>query len=72
MQLRDAAVRIREVSEDDGFRLRRGQAVPIPRAANRDLPFVSGQVVAATLLGRLVALTRVEGESLLPVRVLNP
>jgi tRNA pseudouridine55 synthase len=59
------------VTEDDGFRLRRGQAVPIPRAANRDLPFVSGQVVAATLLGRLVALTRVEGESLLPVRVLN-
>jgi tRNA pseudouridine55 synthase len=59
------------VTEDDGFRLRRGQAVPIPRAANRDLPLVAGQVVAATLLGRLVALTRVEGESLQPLRVLN-
>jgi tRNA pseudouridine55 synthase len=64
------------VTEEDSLRLRQGQSIAIPRTAkspvDRDAaPFVTGQVVAATALGRLVALTRVEGDRLRPLRVLN-
>lgn len=66
------------VTADDSLRLRRGQSIAMPREAQKladddrqAVSFASGQVVAATLLGRLVALTRVEGEHLLPIRVLN-
>ena len=64
------------VTEQDSLRLRQGQSVAIPRTAetpvDRDAaPFATGQVVAATVLGRLVALTRIEGDRLRPLRVLN-
>lgn len=66
------------VTANDSLRLRRGQSIAIPRAAEKPvddrrdaLPLAPGQVVAATLLGRLVALTRVEGDRLQPLRVLN-
>jgi tRNA pseudouridine55 synthase len=64
------------VTADDSVRLRRGQSIAMPRRAEKPVddkavPLASGQVVAATLLGRLVALTRVEGDELLPLRVLN-
>jgi tRNA pseudouridine55 synthase len=65
------------VTAEDSLRLRQGQSVAIPRTADtpvdRDAaaPFATGQVVAATALGRLVALTRVDGDRLRPLRVLN-
>jgi tRNA pseudouridine55 synthase len=65
------------VTAADGLRLRQGQSVAIPRTAENAVdreaaqPLTAGQVVAATALGRLVALTRVEGDRLRPLRVLN-
>jgi tRNA pseudouridine55 synthase len=65
------------VTAADSLRLRQGQSVAIPRTAenavDRDAaqPLTAGQVVAATASGRLVALTRVEGDRLRPLRVLN-
>jgi tRNA pseudouridine55 synthase len=65
------------VTAEDSLRLRQGQSIAIPRTAetpvDRDAaaPFATGQVVAATALGRLVALTRIEGDRLRPLRVLN-
>jgi tRNA pseudouridine55 synthase len=65
------------VTAADSLRLRQGQSIAIPRTAetpvDRDAgsPLAAGQVVAATALGRLVALTRIEGDRLHPLRVLN-
>jgi tRNA pseudouridine55 synthase len=65
------------VTAADSLRLRQGQSVAIPRTAENAVdreaaqPLATGQVVAATALGRLVALTRVEGDRLRPLRVLN-
>jgi tRNA pseudouridine55 synthase len=64
------------VTAEDSLRLRQGQSIAIPRTAetpvDRDAtPFATGQVVAATALGRLVALTRIDGDRLRPLRVLN-
>jgi tRNA pseudouridine55 synthase len=64
------------VTAEDSLRLRQGQSVAIPRTAETPVdkdaaPFATGQVVAATALGRLVALTRVDGDRLRPLRVLN-
>ncbi|HEX6977820.1 MAG TPA: tRNA pseudouridine(55) synthase TruB [Alphaproteobacteria bacterium] len=66
------------VTAADSLRLRQGQSIAIPRVAVRPVddgtdpaPLAAGKVVAATLLGRLVALTRVEDGRLHPLRVLN-
>ena len=64
------------VTAEDSLRLRQGQSVAIPRTAETPVdkdasPLATGQVVAATALGRLVALTRVDGDRLRPLRVLN-
>ena len=65
------------VTAADSLRLRQGQSVAIPRTVenavdrNAAQPLTAGQVVAATASGRLVALTRVEGDRLRPLRVLN-
>jgi len=64
------------VTAEDSLRLRQGQSVAIPRTAETPVdgdaaPFATGQVVAALALGRLVALTRVDGDRLRPLRVLN-
>ena len=66
------------VTVSDSLRLRQGQSIAIPRVADKpandqgdSVPLVTGRVVAATALGRLVALARVEGDRLLPLRVLN-
>jgi tRNA pseudouridine55 synthase len=63
------------VTAEDSLRLRQGQSIAIPRTVetpvDRDAGFATGQVVAATALGRLVALTRVDGDRLRPLRVLN-
>ena len=64
------------VTAEDSLRLRQGQSIAIPRTADtpvdRDaVPLATGQVVAATALGRLVALTRIDGDRLRPLRVLN-
>jgi tRNA pseudouridine55 synthase len=65
------------VTAEDSLRLRQGQSIAIPRTAETPVdreaaaPFATGQVVAATALGRLVALTRIDGDRLRPLRVLN-
>jgi tRNA pseudouridine55 synthase len=61
------------VTEADSLRLRQGQAVRVPGAADTGdgRRLRPGQVVCATSLGRVVALARIEGESLRPLRVLN-
>ncbi len=61
------------VTEAEGRLLRQGQAVRIAGAADRDdaRALRPGQVVSATHRGRLVALTRFEGDRLRPLRVLN-
>ena len=61
------------VTEAEGRLLRQGQAVRIAGAADRDdaRALRPGQVVSATDRGRLVALTRFEGDRLRPLRVLN-
>ena len=61
------------VTEAEGRLLRQGQAVRVASAADRDdaRALRPGQVVSATHHGRLVALTRFDGERLRPLRVLN-
>lgn len=66
------------VTAGDSLRLRQGQSIAIPREAAKPigdkgeaLTSTAGQVVAAMLSGRLVALTQVAGDRLQPLRVLN-
>jgi tRNA pseudouridine55 synthase len=61
------------LTEGEADRLKRGQPVPIPRTRDRvaNPTFAEGAVVCATAGGRLVAFTRVEGDMVRPVRVLN-
>jgi tRNA pseudouridine55 synthase len=61
------------LTEDEARRLQSGQSLPILRLADqKSLPTIStGQTVRAMAEGRLVALARIEGDELRPVRVLN-
>jgi tRNA pseudouridine55 synthase len=61
------------LTEGEADRLKRGQPVPIPRTSDRAASptFAEGAVVCATAGGRLVAFTRVDGDMVRPVRVLN-
>jgi len=61
------------LTESEADRLKRGQPVPIPRNADRvaSRTFAEGAVVCAKSGGRLVAFTRVDGDMVRPVRVLN-
>src|SRR5262245_18730980 len=62
------------VDGDQAERLRRGQAVQLPRAASVPLapPHAAGRPVAVLADGRLVALARIEEGTLRPLRVFNP
>ena len=64
------------VTESEAARLRNGQPVPVLRTANRERirDLADGAVLSAMLGGEggeLVALTRLEGNQVHPVRVLN-
>jgi tRNA pseudouridine55 synthase len=61
------------LTEDEARRLQSGQSLPILRLADqKSLPTIStGETVRAMAEGRLVALARIEGDELRPVRVLN-
>jgi tRNA pseudouridine55 synthase len=61
------------VTVAEGHRLRQGQAVQIAGVADKVNvgALRPGQVVRATVLGRLLALARIEGDGLRPLRVLN-
>jgi tRNA pseudouridine55 synthase len=61
------------LTEDEARRLRSGQPVPIMRVAVRTANFSipAGSTVRAMAEGRMVALARVEGGEIRPVRVLN-
>ncbi|MCP4330489.1 MAG: tRNA pseudouridine(55) synthase TruB [Alphaproteobacteria bacterium] len=62
------------VTESEVARIRRGQAVPVVRTADRDLigNLDDGATICALRDGKLVALTRLDGRQIRPVRVLNP
>ncbi|MGE5147837.1 MAG: tRNA pseudouridine(55) synthase TruB, partial [Candidatus Eiseniibacteriota bacterium] len=61
------------LTESEADRLKRGQPVPIPRNDDRAMSraFAEGAVVCATSGGKLVAFTKVDGDVVRPVRVLN-
>ncbi len=61
------------LTEDEARRLQSGQSIPILRlAARRPLPSVTaGATVRAMAEGRLVALARIDGGEVRPIRVLN-
>ena len=61
------------MTESEAGRLRRGQPVPVLRTANRERirDLTDGCVLCALTDGRLVAFTRLEGNQVYPVRVLN-
>ena len=61
------------LTESEAGRLRHGQPVAVLRAANRDCirDLANGDVLCALSGGKLVALTRLEGNQVFPVRVLN-
>jgi tRNA pseudouridine55 synthase len=61
------------MTESEAGRLRRGQPVPVLRTANRERirDLADGCVLCALTDGRLVAFTRLEGNQVFPVRVLN-
>lgn len=61
------------LTEDEARRLQSGQPVPIMRVAARDANFsiAAGSTVRAMAEGRMVALARIEGGHIRPVRVLN-
>ena len=61
------------LTESEADRLKCGQPIPIPRSADREAGriFAEGAVVCATAGGKVVAFTRVDGDLVRPVRVLN-
>jgi len=61
------------LTESEAVRLRRGQPVPVLRSANRERirDLADGDVLCALSGGRLVAFTRLDGNQVYPVRVLN-
>ncbi len=61
------------VTESEEARLRRGQAVPVVRAADRALigNLTEGTTICALRDGKLVALTDLDGRQIRPIRVLN-
>ena len=62
------------VTEAEARRLQNGQALPLSRMAAPSFPAVSsaGMPVRVMAAGRLVALARIEGGEIRPVRVINP
>jgi len=61
------------VTESEVARIQRGQAVPVVRTVDRELigNLNDGATICALRDGRLVALTRLDGRQIRPVRVLN-
>lgn len=61
------------LTESEAGRLRNGQPVPVLRTENRECiaPLDDGDMLRALSGGRLVALTRLEGRQVHPVRVFN-
>jgi tRNA pseudouridine55 synthase len=61
------------VTESEVARIQRGQAVPVVRTADRELigNLNDGATICALSDGKLVALTRLDGRQIRPVRVLN-
>ncbi len=61
------------VTESEVARIQRGQAVPVVRTADRELigTLNDGDTICALRDGKLVALTRLDGRQIRPVRVLN-
>ncbi len=61
------------ITESEANRLRRGQPVPVLRTANRECirSLADGDVLCAMSGGKLVAFTRLDGNQVFPVRVLN-
>ena len=61
------------VTESEVARIQRGQAVPVVRTADRELigNLNDGATICALSEGKLVALTRLDGRQIRPVRVLN-
>jgi tRNA pseudouridine55 synthase len=61
------------LTEDEARRLQSGQSLPTSRLTDQNsIPTIStGVTVRAMAEGRLVALARIDGEELRPVRVLN-
>ncbi len=61
------------LTESEAGRLRRGQPVPVIRTADRECirDLADGAVLCAMLGGKVVALTRLDGTQVHPVRVLN-
>ena len=61
------------VDEREAYYLGNGQPVPVLRILSRNaqVPFVAGDTVRAVTDGQVVALARIEGGELRPLRVLN-
>jgi tRNA pseudouridine55 synthase len=62
------------ITESEVARVRRGQSVPVVRTADRSVisNLSDGATICALNEGKLVAVTRLDGRQIRPVRVLNP